>query len=269
MNSKLETVIEAGPDSSGTADSDAVQSVVRAFQLLEHLADTQGDLLLNELAALAGLPVSTCHRLLRTMVGLGYVRQLPSRRYGLGLGLMTLGQRADLQLGPIARPHLDGLVEAIGETANLAMLDGDRIVYVAQAPSPHAMRMFTEVGHRTFTHSTGVGKAILSTLEAGEVRTILTRAGMPRATETTIVTLDELERDLDLIRDRGWALDDGEHELGVRCYAVPLPGVALPAAISVSGPSVRVTAELADKAVPLLQAAARALARDLVGRDLA
>ncbi|MFC4243170.1 IclR family transcriptional regulator [Gryllotalpicola reticulitermitis] len=250
-------------------EQSGVQSVVRAFRLLEMLAESQAGLSLNELSAGVGLPVATSHRLLKTMATLGYVRHLPSRRYGLGLRMMRLGQDADLQLGPIARPHLQKIVEAVGETANLAMLDGDRIVYVAQVPSPHAMRMFTEVGHRTYTHSTGVGKAILSTLDEASVRRIVVRAGMPRDTATTIGDLDELEHDLEVTRDRGYALDDGEHELGVRCYAVPLRGLPVPTAVSVSGPSVRLTEALGEAAVPLLQRTAAALAADLTGEGAA
>lgn len=252
---------------SERSDTAGVQSVVRAFRLLEFLAESPSGLSLNELGALVGIPVTTSHRLLRTMSTLGYVRQLPSRRYGLGLRLMHLGQSADLQLAPIAHPYLEKLVVEIGETANLAVLDGDRVVYVAQVPSPHAMRMFTEVGHRTYTHSTGVGKAILATLDEAAVRRILSRAGMPRATETTITDPADLERELQLIRRRGYAVDDSEHELGVRCYAVSLVGLPVPAAISVSGPTVRLTDELAAKAVPLLQEAARALAATLTGAE--
>jgi len=248
-------------------DQSGVQSVARAFKLLEMLADAQTGLPLSELSAGVELPAATSHRLLKTLASLGYVRQLPSRRYGLGLRLMRLGQHADMQLGPLARPHLQKIVEAVGETANLAILDGDRVVYVAQVPSPHAMRMFTEVGHRTFTHSTGVGKAILSTLDEASVRRIITRAGMPRDTDTTIGSLDELEHDLERIRQRGYALDDGEHELGVRCYAVPLLGLPVPTAVSVSGPGVRLTEERGATVVPLLQAVATALAQDLTGTD--
>lgn len=241
-----------------------VQSVVRAFRLLELLSESQGGLTLNDLGATVGLPIATCHRLLKTMASMGYVRQLPSRRYGLGLRLMRLGQYADYEIGSTANKYLAAIVERIGETANLAMLDADQIVYVAQAPSPHAMRMFTEVGHRTYTHSTGVGKAILSMMDEAAVRRILNRAGMPRATETTITDPDALFQDLAAIRTRGYAIDDGEHELGVRCYAVPVHGLPVPAAISISGPSVRVTEAVAASAVPLLQATASELAEELL-----
>lgn len=242
----------------------SVQSVERAFFLLEQMADSE-DLSLTELSRLIDLPAPTTHRLLQTMVALGYVRQLPNRRYGLGLGLVRLGGRADKHFGPIARPYLELLVQETGESANLAVLDGHMVVYVAQAPSPHPMRMFTELGHRAFTHSTGVGKAILSSLPEERVLSITGRAGMPAATGRTITDPEQLLHELRLVRTRGHAVDDEEQEPGVRCYAVAVPYQPVPMALSVSGPRFRMTEALGARAVPLLQAQAAELARGLAG----
>ena len=142
------------------ARSGGVQSVERVFDLMEAIADAGGEISLSDLAAASSLPLPTIHRLLRTLVSLGYARQLPSRRYALGPRLIRLGERAGKQLGTLAGPVLEHLVRELGETSNLAMLDGDGAVYVAQRPSPHAMRMFTEVGRRVNLHNTGVGKAL-------------------------------------------------------------------------------------------------------------
>ena len=141
----------------------AVQSIGRAFALLELMADAGGTLGLSQLANQSGLPLPTIHRLLRTLVDLGYLRQEPSRQYVLGPRLIRLGDASSRMLSVWARPHLARLVDELGESANLAMLDGDEIVYVAQAPSRHSMRMFTEVGRRVQPHCTAVGKAIMAT----------------------------------------------------------------------------------------------------------
>lgn len=241
-----------------------VQSVERAFVLLELIAESI-DLSLTELSAMVALPAPTTHRLLRTLVNLGYVRQLANRRYGLGLGLIRLGDRADSQFAPIARPYLEALARETGESANLAVLEGHMVVYIAQAPSPHAMRMFTEPGHRAFTHSTGVGKAILAGMPIEQVRKIIDKSGMPIATDKTICDFDALAKELKLIRRRGYAIDDGEQEVGVHCYAVPVTGLPIPMALSVSGPVFRVTKSLGAIAVPALKARADALARELLG----
>ena len=234
-----------------------VQSVERVLDLLEIMADLGGSAALSDLASRSGLPLPTIHRLLRTLLAKGYARQLPNRKYALGPRLIHLGEAAESQLGSNAKSELTWLVSETEETSNMAVLDGDYVLYVAQAPSPHAMRMFTEVGRRAHTHSTGVGKAILSQLDDEAVRAIVQRAGMPCPTEHSIGTIDELLADLALIRERGYAIDDGEQELGVRCFAVPLPDFPTPAAISISGPDQRVTMETAATAVPLLQQSAR------------
>jgi IclR family acetate operon transcriptional repressor len=157
-----------------------------------------------------------------------------------------------LQLGAWARPHLTGVVEQLGETANMAILDGDMATYVAQVPSAHTMRMFTEVGRRVHTHASGVGKAILAQLDDLQVRAIMARAGMPAPTEHTIDDVEGLLEDLARIRTRGYSIDDNEQERGVRCFAVAVHGMPSPTAISVSGPETRIDEQFAERAIPIL-----------------
>lgn len=243
--------------------SGGVQSLDRAFALLEHMAAAGGDVALSELATRSGLPLPTIHRIVRTLVASGYVRQVPSRRYALGPRLIGLGESASRMLGAWARPHLTELVEQVGETANMATLDGDQVVYVAQVPSRHSMRMFTEVGRRVSAHSTGVGKALLAQLPPNRVAELLGRAGMPAETEHTITDPGTLAEELERIRAQGYAVDDGEQEVGVRCVAVPVPDGPSMTAVSVSGPEARVSWELVARVAPLLQRTATALAAEL------
>lgn len=259
------TTTATTPSGTGAArPSGGVQSVDRAIDLLELLADFGGESGLSELAQAAGLPLPTIHRLLRTLLSRGYVRQTPSRRYTLGPRLIRLGESAGRQLGAGARPSLERLAEQLGESANLAMIDRDMAVYVAQASSRHQMRMFTEVGRRVYTHSTGVGKAVLAQLPDQTVREIMGRVGMPPATDATLTDVDALLADLALVRERGYAVDDGEQELGVRCFAVAVPDAPTPTAVSVSGPAARVTFAFGERAVPVLHQVAAELTRELV-----
>jgi IclR family acetate operon transcriptional repressor len=248
------------------AKSGGVQSVDRAFELLELVADAGGEATLSHLAEASGLPQPTIHRLLHTLIVGGYIRQQPSRRYSLGPRLIRLGETASRVLGASARPHLTRLRDLTGETSNMAVLDGDQAVYVAQVPSPHAMRMFTEVGQRVDLHCTAVGKAVLATLAPQDSDRILDRISMsPRTTQTITdrtVIRDEIER----IRAQGYAVDDGEQEIGVRCFAVAVPDAPTRAAISISGPQARVSGLDMDEIIPLLQQTAAAVARDLVAR---
>jgi len=237
------------------ADSptEGVKSVARVFDLLELIADAGGDVTLSELSTMAELPLPTIHRLLRTLVSLGYARQLANRRYALGPRLVRLGEVANRQFGQLAKPQLKDLVARLGETANLATIDGDQVIYVSQAPSPHAMRMFTEVGRRSGLHNTGVGKAILSQFDDDAVRDIIARTGLPKTTDHSIDSLDALLADLHVSRERGYAIDDNEQEIGVRCYAMVVPGAPVPTAVSVSGPVARVDEAFAARAIPVLR----------------
>lgn len=250
--------------SASPTRSATVQSVDRAAELLELLADAGGQATLSELASHTELPLPTIHRLMRTLLAHGYVRQLPSRRYTLGPRLIRLGESAGRQLGSDARPYLGALAQDLGESANLAMIDRDMVVYVAQAASAHSMRTFTEVGRRVFPHSAGVGKAVLAQLPDQTVVEILSRVGMPVATDHTITTPSDLLTELNTIRDRGYAVDHGEQEIGVRCFAVPVPGAPTPTALSVSGPDARVTSEFGKRAIPTLQRTAQEISKVLL-----
>ena len=236
--------------------SGAVQSLERAFDLLELMAEAGGEIGLTELAARSGLPLPTIHRLMRTLLSRGYVRQAPSRRYALGPRLIRLGDSAGAMLGVWARPQLAALVDSVGETANLAILDGARAVYVAQVPSAHSMRMFTEVGRRVLPHCTGVGKALLAQLSDAEVSAILAATGLPAQTPQTITDAATLMHELHQIRRQGYALDNGEQEVGVRCVAVPVPDFPALTALSVSGPASRFTQQAVYDYLPLLKSTA-------------
>jgi IclR family transcriptional regulator, acetate operon repressor len=246
-------VRQEAPGRAAAGAAGGVQSIERAFDLLEMLADAGGALGLSELATVSGLPLPTVHRLIRTLVNRGYVRQEASRRYTLGARLIRLGETSSRVLGTSLRPYLAELVRLTGETANLAILDGDEVVYLAQVPSPHSMRMFTEPGRRVRPHCTAVGKALLAQLPPGEARALLERDGMPAYTPATITDPDLLLAHLEVIRKQGYAVDEGEQEVGVRCFAVAVPDAPGSLAISTSGPQARMTDEAAARIVPALR----------------
>ncbi|MCW2541132.1 MAG: transcriptional regulator, IclR family [Frankiales bacterium] len=243
-----------------------VQSLHRALDILELVAARGGSASIAEIAAAAELPAPTTHRLLRTLVERGYMRQLPNRTYALGFRLVPLGATANVLSGVNAEQILHDLVDELGETANLAVLSGHQAEYVAQVPARYTMRMFTEVGRRVHLHCTGVGKALLARLDDDAVRAIIARSGLPQQTEHTITTEAGLLADLDEIRARQYALDDQEQELGVRCIAAAVASSSLSwMAVSVSGPVTRMTDQVVQRSVPLIQAAAQRLAADITG----
>lgn len=254
----------AAKGTSAARSSGGVQSLDRAFAILEVIADAGGVIGLSELTKRADLPLATIHRLVRTLVDLGYVCQEPSRQYSLGPRLMRLADASSQRIGTWARPAMDAAVAKLGESVNLAMFDGDEIVYVAQSlAASNFMRMFTEVGRRTLPHATAVGKAILAAQPDDEVMALLERTGMPRHTDQTLTEPAEFLAALALARRRGFAMDEGEQELGVRCVAVLIPGAPRPMALSMSGPLTRMSDDVIERAASILRATAAEIGAEL------
>ena len=263
MRDKLAAMTSGSTPIRTGSRNGGVQSVARVFGLLEALTDAGGIASVSQLAELSGLPLPTIHRLLRTLVTLGYARQEPSREYALGPRLVRLGDAANRLLEAWANPHLQHLTDAVGETSTFALLEGANVVYVAQAPGLHSMRIITEIGHRAGIHCTAAGKAVLATYPPDKAAEIIGRADMPAYTHRTITTVDGLLRELETVRERGYALDLGEQEIGVSAVAVALPGSPARGAVSVSGPQARMGDDIVDRAVPLLVNTARELSKEL------
>ena len=216
-----------------------VQSVDRALALLEVLASAGMPLGVGEVADLTDLPQGTVHRLLQTLHLRGYVRRDAGRKYSLGTAAIRLADAAQRALARSSRPLLAELVSLSGETANLAVLEGDDVVYVAQVPSPHTLRMFAEVGRHVPPHSTAVGKVMLAAMPREQALALLRRTGLTPRTEHTITDLATFAAELDRVAEQGWAADEEEQEYGVRCVAVPVGPGPVVAALSLSGPADR------------------------------
>ena len=249
--------LAVGPKGNGRQ---SVQSLARALDILEALADSESSGSLSELATRTGVPAATTHRLLQTLMARGYVRQPQGRHYALGPQLMALTEGLHRTLRIDADPYLRALAEDVAETANLALLDGDYAFNVAQALPHHGLRMFTEIGRQIMVHCTAVGKVLAAQLSKTDVDRLIGRVGMPTSTAHTVTDLDELHRQLDAIRQVGYAIDDGEQEVGVRCVAVPVRNLPHHATISVAGPDSRLTHTRAIEVVPRLQAVAQEFA---------
>ena len=245
---------------------DSVQSLERAFDLLEALA-AGGELGVTELANRTGLVPSTAHRLLHTLAKRGYVSQSDSGRYLLGYKVVEVASGLERRLHRVrvvARPHLERIQRATGETVNLVVLDADRVVYVDQVEGSRNVRMFTTVGTSVPAHTTGAGKAIMAAMPPEAVRPLYDgREPLERLTAHTLVTLEALEQDFVRIRRRGYAIDNEEHEEGVACVGTAVfdhSGRPV-AAISVSGPTARILhAKAADLGALLVDHAAKASA---------
>jgi len=230
----------------GVRDRGTVQSIERGLDLLEALAVAQGGVGVVDLSSRVSLHTSTVHRLLSTLLARGYVSQdSQTGQYSLGPRVLPLAHafQDHSEIRAIARRHLQSLMEATGETANLIFLDHAEAVYVDQVPSPRLVRMFAAIGRRVPLHSTGCGKVFLANMTSADRAQIVKERGLPKFTRHTITTIAKLEHEMAEIRRCGFAVDDQEHDEGVRCVAAPIRDHTgnVVAAISIAGPTTRVT----------------------------
>lgn len=252
--------INGGKGSPGLT---GIHAVDRALRLLILIADAGGIVSASDLSASAGLPLPTTHRLLQALRGRGFVRQSFDRRYAIGGELIRLGYVGRSLLGGIALPHLERVVTATKESANLATIDGRFVVYLAQFQAPRSMRMFTEPGSRVPAHGTAVGKAMLAGMSDESIRQRI-GGNLERLTSRTIVDMNSLLVELETVRQRGYALDEGENEEGVCCVAVPVSTSSEAYAMSVSGPASRMSKAAMDRAIHALRESSASLASDLL-----
>lgn len=243
-----------------------VQSLERALDILELLGESKSELGITEIAPAVGLANGTVHRLLSTLTRRGYTRQnLETRKYALGLKAHALAVEVGQRLGPLARPFLEELMEVSQESANLAELDKNFVVYVEQVPAFRMVRMFTEPGNRAYAHATGTGKILLAYQPEEVVDAIIRSTGLLRFTSHTVTDPQELKNELKEIRKQGYALDSEEMEEGVRCLAAPVfaPDGNILAAMSISGPAGRLDDRRLEELIPYIKKISQQFSEDL------
>jgi len=244
------------------------ESVFRAFAIIEYLAGCEDWVSLRGLARDLGLVPATAYRFLSSLKSLGYVQQHPEdSRYQLTLKFASISARVleRTQLRRIARPYMERLTAVSNETTHLAVLEDNQIVYIDKVDNLQAMKMRSRVGTRGFVHSTAVGKSMLAFLPDDERNQILERLTLPPLTKNTLTDREEFCKRLEKIRARGYAVDDEENEVGIRCVGAPLfDHVARVAgAVSVSGWTITMTHERLPELAPILQDTCRAISKEL------
>ncbi len=232
-----------GPNSRAGDGKNA--SLARALTLFERLAESPMGINLTDLSLQLGMPPATVHRLLSTFEETNFVEQdVDAGLWYVGLKAFTVGnaflKRRDFI--ETARAYMQELVEQCGETVNLGVIDEGEVVFISQVESKEMMRMIVAPGSRSPIHASGVGKAMLASLDEQEVAQLLHHRGLAHYTERTIDSPAKLRGELERVRQQGFALDDEEHAVGLRCVAASIfdeNAVAL-AAISLSGPKARI-----------------------------
>jgi IclR family acetate operon transcriptional repressor len=218
---------------------------------------------LVQVAEVTELPKSSAFRYLATLEARRFVERDDAGDYRLGLAFLPFQSRQLELLTQRARPRLEQLRNKFEETVNLGMLDGNRVTYLDIVESLRSVRLAARPGDRDWVHSTALGKAIASRLPVERVRDILATEGMPRLTAATITDPQAYLAEIDVVRERGWALDNGENEPDGRCVAVPLAASRLPLALSLSAPAGRLPMDREEEIAIVLADVATQLAEDV------
>ena len=237
----------------------------KTFDLLDVL-ESAGPLTLTELSTQADTNKVTVLRILANLEARGYVARDDAGRYSLGMRLLQLGLRksAATDLRAVAHPVLRELRDRFDETVNLGIPDGAGILYIDILESSLGLRMAATVGARDDIHSTAIGKAIASTWNSRQRAHLLDGVLLPK-TSRTITSSAELEHELDAVRLRGYSIDDEENETGARCIGAPVfdhTGECV-GAISVSGPTIRMSDDRLLQIAPEVQRSAGAISERL------
>ena len=223
-----------------------MQSLARALTLLELISEREHGAALTDLAHAAALAPSTAHRLLKSLEQMRYVRQDEDRGvWFVGVKAFTVGNgfARSRDIVVVARPIMRDLMLAVGESVNLAVLDDGEAVYLSQIECHQMMRAHALPGGRAPLNCSGVAKALLAARPWAEAEVLLKAGELPRRTDKALFRLDDLRAELARVRDLGYAVDDEEQSLGMRCVAAAIydeKGEAL-AALSMTGPSARIT----------------------------
>lgn len=244
-----------------------VQSIDRMLDIIEALSEHPHGIQLTELATVVGLPKSTVYRLLVSLSNKGYaLKEAHGGRYRLTMRLFEIGSRAAgvRDVLAVARPCLEQLADLAGEVVHLVKRDGIHVVYIFKLDtSSDTVRMTSAVGRGNPMYCTGVGKAILARLPEAEARKIWDATNIQRFTDQTITNYTRMEQEMKTIVQNGYALDNEEHEQGVRCVAAAVCDYSdTPQyAISVSAPSTRMNEQRIQTLAPMVIRAAAELSR--------
>jgi IclR family pca regulon transcriptional regulator len=243
-----------------------VKSLERGLAVIRALS-TADPQTLSDVARSTGLSRAAARRFLLTLERLGYVHQA-SGRFALTPRVLELGYAflSSLTLPEVAQPHLEQLAARVQESSSVSVLDGDEIVYVARVPTRRIMAVAISVGTRFPAYATSMGRVLLAALPPAERREALGRAELRPMTASTITSRDALERELDRVRERGWALVDQELEAGLRSIAAPVRGASghVVAAVNLSAHASRRDLDAMEHTLlPALLETAEAISLDL------
>lgn len=246
----------------------SVPALEKALLILQMLATSRSGLSLQEIVERTGLPRSSVHCILVTLQRQDFLyRNESTSRYMFGLKLFSLANMAlsGLRLRDQAAPFLYSLMHQTQLTVHLAILERNEAVLVAKVDAPGIVRLATWLGKRMELHCTGLGKALMCHWDEERIDAVIAEHGLPRHNDNTIASLKRLKQDLSKAADRGYAVDDEEDEIGLRCIGVPVfdHTGSVVAAVSVAGTTSQITGENVNDLAARVMAAAGGLSQVL------
>jgi IclR family KDG regulon transcriptional repressor len=244
-----------------------VQSIGRAFAILEEVTRNRDGISLSELSKRVGLHNSTAFHLVKTMVSLGYLRQISgTKRYRVGRPLFALAASAldEIEMVSLSTPILEDLSRESGESSHFAVRMGDSVVVVARTSGPGAFQLADRVGVVRPAYCTALGKVILAALRPEQFERYLARIEFKAYSPKSILEIEPLRREIEDVRKNGLAFDDGEFDPEVRCVAVPVRDFTgqVMGAIGISGPVWRMPIQMLQGRARIVQAAAARLSAE-------
>jgi IclR family transcriptional regulator, KDG regulon repressor len=252
------------------AGENSVQSVDRALDILEYLAEAKRSCGVTEIANAVGLHKSTVHRLLGTLMNRGYIeKDIDSDNYTVGKRILFVASAVldRLDVRTVARPYIRRLSEKTSEVVHLSILDGNEAVYIDKFESLRqgGVRMHSQIGKRVPLYCTAVGKILLSDQREEEVRDLIKGKEMHKFTKNTIDNIETFIDELRTVREAGYSTDEFEHEEGIRCVAAPIYDRRgkIAAAVSISGPIFYMTEERLPEVKRELLEAAREISQQM------
>ncbi len=242
-------------------------TVGKALDVLDMVAASGRPVRFTELLGDSAYPKATLYRFLQTLTNQGMLAYDPDRQsYSLGVRLVRLAHAAWAQssLAPIARPWIDKLSEDVGETIHLAQLDQSQVLYVDKRNARSPVEMFAQAGKVGPAYCTGVGKVMLAYLDGDALDRALSLQTFHRFTAQTLTTAAALRAELLVIRQRGYAFDNEEHEPGIICVALPIRARSgrIMGALSVTSTTARTTIAVLEELVPRIEETATAVAHE-------
>ena len=249
------------------ANDYGVQSIERALDIIEAVAANKNSAVLTKIAEKTGLHKSTAYRIIATLLKRGYLKKNEDGTYKIGLKLIeAVSYYIDsLELQTEVRPYIAQITAKFGLTSHLGILEGDKVVYIEKMDIFSNIKLYSQIGLRMHAYCSSLGKCLLANFSNAQLRSIMGRTEFTRFTPNTITTIEALQKEIDSVRQRGWAIDNEEFEIGHRCIGAPVYDYRgdIIAAISASGSTTILTDERIPEIVEYLKQTAAEISQNM------